>query len=252
MERTGSPRSGVTLTEVLLVFVLISVLVVVLGALVLPQINGNGPSHQQVCGKNLSQILGACVAYSTTEEAPWPTPWPKAQDLSAIHIADAHEARLTTVHMMSILARVQDLPNRLFKCPGNAQAGPQGKPAFDRAGALAWGAAPGRSIQYAWDWASPDEPGSARVVGADRSPAHHKGKAMAVFGDSHTKALKVLAGAATGMVTEDSEGSPVTAGIVNPDATGASGAVDDIYSSAGDGGFPLQPAGGDPLRAWVK
>lgn len=242
-----------TLTELLLVFVLISVLAVVLGALLLPfRSGGYVMANLQKCGKNLSQIMGACVAYATTEEAPWPSPWPKGQDLSAIHIADAHEARLITVHGFSILAKVMSLPDSVFKCPSCARAGPATAPAYDRAGALAWGAGPEHAVSYAWDWASPEEPGSGRVVGSDRSPANHKGKAMAVFGDSHTKPLKVIAGTASGLLTEDSDGTPVTTIVGNPDAAGEDGAADNIYSPAGDGGDSLRPGEGGVLRSWVK
>ncbi len=252
MDRTVSPRQGLTLTEVVLVIALLGVLASVLWTLFGGMRGGEGPSIQTKCSKNLSQIMGACVAYSTTEEAPWPSPWPTGKDLPTIHIADAHEARLTTVHTFSILATVMTLPNSLFKCPSCLRAGPVGKPTLDRAGALLWGAAPDHAVSYAWDWASVADPGSARVIGADRSPANHKGKAMVVYGDSHTKALKSIPGTATGMVTEDNDGAPVTTIVGNPDGVGKDGMIDNIYSPAGDDGDQLSPGQGGDRGNWVK
>ncbi len=252
MVRSASPRHGLTLTEVVLVIVLLGVLAAVLWTLVGGMRGGDGPSIQNKCAKNLSQIMGACVAYSTTEEVPWPTPWPSGKDLPTIHIADAHEARLTTVHIFSILATVMTLPNSVFKCPTCSRAGPVGKPTLDRAGALLWGAAPDHAASYAWDWASVADPASSRVIGADRSPANHKGKAVVVFGDSHTRPLRAQPGTATGMVTEDNDGTPVTTIVGNPDAVAPDGVVDNIYSPAGDDGDQLSPGKGGDRGSWVK
>lgn len=250
MRSTGSPlRHGLTLTEVLIVIALLAVL----AGMVLPVIGMRRETtgHPR-CAKNLSQIMGACVAYSTTEEVPWPSPWPAGEYLSTIHIADAHQARLITVQVFAILAKVQSLPNSVFACDATSRPGPALTAAGDRAGAIAWGAGPDHAVSYAWDWACPTEPGAARVIGADRSPANHKGRAMAVFGDSHVKALKGLPGIATGLLTEDNDGMPVTSIVSNPDAAAADGAVDDIYSPAGDGGDPLCPGKGGALGTWVK
>ncbi len=252
MVRTASPRHGLTLTELVLVIALIGALVTVLIALLADFIRPTGMPNLTKCHKNLSQIMGACVAYSTSEDAPWPGPWPSGKDLPPIHIPNAHEARLATVHGFSILAATQNLPNSLFKCPGCIRAGPVGKPAFDRAGALLWGAAQDHAVSYAWDWSSIAEPGASRAIGADRSPANHKGKAVVVFGDSHTKPLKSRDGAATGMVTEDSDGTPVTAIVGNPDAVGTDGVEDNIYSPAGDDGDQLSPGQGGERGNWVK
>jgi hypothetical protein len=241
-----------TLTELMLMIALIGVLVALLIALLADFTRPSGMPHLSRCGKNLSQIMGACVAYSTTEEVPWPSPWPRGQELSAIHIADAHEARLTTVHIFSILAKVMEMPNSVCKCPASSRAGPVSKPTLDRAGALLWGAGPDHAVSYAWDWASPADPGSARVVGADRSPANHKGKAMVVYGDSHTRPLRAQPGTATGMVTEDNDGTPVTTIVGNPDAVAPDGVVDNIYSPAGDDGDQLSPGKGGDRGSWVK
>jgi hypothetical protein len=242
-------RQGLTLIEALIVMVLVIVLV----GLLVPLFTSNRETaHHIECTRKLSQILGACIAYGSTEDAPWPRPWPAAQDPSTIHVADAHEARLVTIQVLSILARVQDLPNSLFTCANCRRPGPALKPAFDRAGALAWGAGPERAASYAWDWASPADPGALRVIGADRSPTYHKGRAAVVFGDTHAKSLKVTQGTATGMVTEDSDGTAVTAIVGNRDATGEDGAADNIYSPTGDGAEALLPTQGDNLRSWVK
>lgn len=245
-------HGGLTLIEALLVVVLLGVLVVVLLPIVVGRTHDGNGFNQQECAHNLSHIMGACVAFSTTEEVAWPSPWGKGQDLTAIHIADAHEARLITVHTFSVLAKVMSLPNSVFECPSCSRAGPATGPACDRAGALAWGAGPERAVSYAWDWASPEEPGSGRVVGADRSPANHKGEAMAVFGDSHSRFLKAVSGSAAGMRTEDNDGTPVTTIVGNPDAAGEDGVVDDIYSAVADEGDPLRPGRGGTLRCWVK
>jgi type II secretory pathway pseudopilin PulG len=275
MTRIAS-RSGMSLIEILAVVVLVIIL-----ALLLMPVTSDGAwrSRQNRCAKNLSQLMGACVAYAQQEMTAWPAPWvntigyvPKGQAITA-GVAAMNYA----FGCFDVLAHEATLPNGLFRCDSSASPGPNSRaqpgPQHPALAGNCWADAGGgssRRISYAFDWAAPEDPGSVRVVFSDRDPANHKNKGVtACFGDSHAKFLKVRSGppsSATPNETIGMSGTSVVVGEVdNPDSAGSAGVApldqqpDNIFTSVGD--FPadtteadtaLTPGGGDPVRAIVK
>jgi prepilin-type N-terminal cleavage/methylation domain-containing protein len=275
-------RQGFTLIELLVVISIIAIL----AGMLLPVIGMvREMANQQKCGKNQSQLMGACVAYAQQEETAWPAPWINTFGYVAppaggggSGITDGMPALSYSFGCFEVLANEATLPNGLFKCPSATSSGPNTranpiKNVVTAPGVGSWGENGGGSqkrIGYAFDWACPGDPGSVRVVFADRDLTNHKRKgAMACFGDSHTKFLKVaMTTTPATALTVGMAGSPVVIGEVdNPDAVGTVDTVaagmpdntaDDIYNSTGD--FPmagnammcLTPGGGDAVRAYVK
>jgi type II secretory pathway pseudopilin PulG len=269
-------RSGLTLVEILAVVVI----VIILALMLLPLIGRSTVnSNQQKCGKNQAQIMGACVAYAQQEESAWPAPWantigsvPKGQPIAAGVAAMEY-----AFGCFEVLAKEASIPNGLFRCPAAESPGPntraQPGPPSPEASGSNWADAGGgssRRIGYAFDWASPGDPGAARVVFSDRDPLNHKRKGvMACFGDSHTKFLKVRNGPPSSAAPNETIGMIGARVVVgefdNPDAAGSAGVAptdqlpDSIFSSAGDipagkteAQTALTPGEGDPLRAFVK
>lgn len=198
---------------------------------------------------NQSQIMGALVAYSTEEAVAWPTPWAMGPGFVAPKIADAHAARVFTCRAFELLAATQTLPSSLFICPA-AKSRPRfgRKAAVDGRNGGTWGLGPDGFVMYAFDWASPADPDTDRPIIAERQIGQHPGGSVTVvFGDAHTKRLRTtLRPTVPGLITEDCDGRSVP--VTTEDKT----FTDDIYSADGDGGDPLTPAKGHPLRAWVK
>ena len=260
-ESESSPRR----TTLLVVMLAITATLGLTGVLLLVDWNGNRVARQSQCGKNQSQLLGACVAYSVQEEVAWPLPWPYVKkgdgmwDPPAITLIDAHQARLASARAMEILAVASGpLPNSLFACKQARLPGPVLKPAADARNGDRWGADTAHAVSYAFDWASPADPSYERVIFADRDPRNHHGAAMVCFGDAHVKKCKVMVGATGALVTEDSDGTSIRE-VISGFPPGAPGSPDNIYSPDGDSVSaegavysPLTPGRGHPARAWVK
>lgn len=229
------------------------VILLVLGGLLLPVFQvTKAPARQAQCGKNQSQILGAMVAYATSEEVAWPDPRGvmAAWKLPAGSITTALDGAKYTAGAFELVAASQSIPNALFKCPSTSFGGPiRNEKASMSFANVQWGWDPARgvAVSYALDWASPPDPSSERVILADREMKAHRDSLMVTFGDAHVKKVK-LVGVERGtgvLVTESIGTSPSKVGTgVQPD--------DDIYSTEGDTGDPLTPGKGDPLRTWVK
>jgi len=271
-------RQGFTLIELLVVISIIAIL----AGMLLPVIGMvREMANQQKCGKNQSQLMGACVAYAQQEETAWPSPWvgtfgyiAPASGVTTINAGQ--QAMNYSEGCFEVLSNEATLPNGLFKCPSASASGPNTRAnpqvaTVTAPGVGSWGENGGGSqkrIGYAFDWACPGDPGAIRVVFADRDVTNHKRKgSMACFGDSHVKMLKItnvsLSGTTNGMA-----GNAVVLGEVdNPDAIGTVDTVaasmpdntaDNIYDFTGD--FPaagmstqcLTPGGGDAVRSYVK
>lgn len=199
-----------------------------------------------------SQIVAAMIVYSTTEETGWPDPRGagSAWKLPAGPITTALDGAKYTAGAFEMLAASQSIPNHSFECPGASGGGPnkKAKASLGETSVLwGWDPTAGVAVSYAFDWASPADSGSQRVILADRDPENHNLSVMAAFGDAHVKKLKlvkVVRGTGV-LVTETGITAPHQFGTsIQPD--------DDIFSAEGDAGDPLTPGKGDPLRAWVK
>jgi prepilin-type N-terminal cleavage/methylation domain-containing protein len=268
-------RSGFTLIELLVVISIIAIL----AGMLLPVIGMvREMARQQNCGKNQSQIMGALVAYSTSEEVAWPDcrasaaagagafkmP-PPPMDNS---IAPGDTAAQYTAGAFELLAASQTMPGSLFKCPSAATGGPDKskKPALARTD-VTWGWATPNKVSYGFDWGSPADPSSARVILADRDIKYHKETVMACFGDAHVKKLKAepitVAVLDAGTAVHDTNGAAATRFVNNPDAKGAWNEADDaamltkdnIMDAGMDAMSPtdcFKPGNGHPVRASIK
>jgi hypothetical protein len=234
---------------VLIVIIAIGIL------LILPALRMDlqGKSKWNGCGKNQSQILGAMVAYATSEETAWPDPrgnTTAAWKLPAFSIATPLDGAKYTAGAFELVAASQSVPNSLFKCPSSSVGGPSRrlKASLDTAN-VQWGWDPANhvAVSYAFDWASPPDPSAERVILADREEKAHRDVVMVTFGDAHVKNVKLVE-------VERDAGALVTTSAV--DASRKTGTAiqpaDDIFSTEGDTGDPLTPGKGDPRRAWVK
>jgi prepilin-type N-terminal cleavage/methylation domain-containing protein len=254
---------GFTLIELLVVISIIAIL----AGMLLPVIGVvREMARQSQCGKNQSQILGAMIAYGTNEDTAWPDPRGGTKFSGTATISGGQNAAEYTANCFELVAAAQTLPNGLFKCPSAAGGGPNKNLKASRNRAYedsTWGWTGVNKVSYAFDWASPADPGAARVILSDRDLKNHKEEVMACFGDAHVKKLKAdrtdaPSGTATSGVITDPNRS-----VYNPDAKGAWNqeddetnlTKDDIWTSAGDAERPedcLKPGGGHAIRAYVK
>jgi prepilin-type N-terminal cleavage/methylation domain-containing protein len=258
---------GFTLIELLVVISIIAIL----AGMLLPVIGVvREMARQSQCGKNQSQILGAMVAYGTNEGTAWPSPlkatggtW-SGSGTGAVAAAGEAAAQFTAASF-ELLAASQTLPDALFKCPSAASGGPNKllkassrRPYNDQA----WGWTAPNKVSYAFDWASPADPGSARVITSDRDLQNHKNEVMACFGDAHVTKLKAekntpSAGGTFGVITNPNLAvyNAAAKGRWDQEDDEATQDPDDIWSSVGDAMNPdycLRPGGGHAVRAYVK
>jgi prepilin-type N-terminal cleavage/methylation domain-containing protein len=271
-------RQGFTLIELLVVISIIAIL----AGMLLPVIGMvREMANQQKCGKNQSQLMGACVAYAQQEETAWPSPWVQTFGYVApmggnINIGLGGPAMNYSEGCFEVLANEATLPNGLFKCPSASSSGPNTRANPQTAtvaspGVGSWGENGGGSqkrIGYAFDWACPGDPGAVRVVFADRDLTNHKKKgSMACFGDSHTRFLKVTNSTIAGQTNGMAATTMVLGEVDNPDGVGGVDSIalgmpdnnaDNIYDFKFD--FPaaatnqpyLVPGAGDAVRSFVK
>jgi len=257
---------GFTLIELLVVISIIAIL----AGMLLPVIGVvREMARQSQCGKNQSQIVGAMVAYGTNEGVAYPNAvqatgtWTGASGAPTAPVGTAMEF---TAASFELLAASQTIPDSLFKCPSAATGGPNvnktlkasnRRPYTDRA----WGWSANNKVSYAFDWASPADAGSARVLTADRDLVNHKQEVMACFGDAHVTKLKAerTAGAGETVGVVKNPDFPVynaaAKGAYNEEDDAASLTPDNIYSFAGDAATIdecLKLGGGHAVRAFVK
>ncbi len=249
MENELPKKSSIKLFQVIVVLVIVAVLVGMLMPLIGVTLMYN---RWAKCGKNQSQILGALVAYATSEETNWTDPrgTTTAWKMPVGPITTALDGAKFTAGTFELLAVSQSIPSALFKCPSTSWGGPARTwRATLRETDVLWGWDPpsGVAVSYGFDWASSSVPSADRVILADREVSAHRDFVVVAFGDAHVKKLKlvkVVRGAGE-LVTETRITAPHQFGTsIQPD--------DDIFSAEGDPGDPLTPGKGDPLRAWVK
>lgn len=270
LHHSSNHRSrGFTLIELLVVISIIAIL----AGMLLPVIGVvREMARQAQCGKNQSQIIGAMVAYGTNEGVAYPNPvsatgtWTGSGG-STTPTAPAGEAAEFTAASFELLAAAQTLQDGLFKCPSAATGGPnvnkQLKPSSRRPYTdRAWGWNANNMVSYAFDWAAPADPGSSRVMTADRDLKNHKNEVMACFGDAHVTKLKartdVPSSGGTQGVIKDPEFAvynPAAKGAYNEADDATSLTEDDIWTFTGDAASVtecLRLGGGHATRAYVK
>lgn len=240
----------------IVILVLLAILLVIALLPIVQTGFGGEPWRQQRCGKNMSQLMGACVAYAQEYETEWP--WARFKASVGQPIAtDAHSARLATVRNLEVLAQVESLPNSLFHCPFSTLPGPSTKPDPWNDDLGLWGAGPANSVSYAFDWAAPGDPGADRVIFADRDLAHHQGHALVCFGDSHVKSFKTVPRSQHDggyMLTEGSDGRSIGFLVISSASMGRSDdpMPDDFYQADPvRSDAELTPCG-SKMKAWVK
>ncbi|HEX3134522.1 MAG TPA: hypothetical protein VHX44_13175, partial [Planctomycetota bacterium] len=142
-----------------------AIILAVLAGMVLPVIGANTHKEARIaqCGKNQSQLLGAMVAYSTSEETGWPDPRGAmaAWKLPPGPITTALDGAKYTAGAFELLAVSQGIPNALFKCPSASVGGPRKTPQASLGETtVLWGWNPtvDVAVSYGFDWASPSDP----------------------------------------------------------------------------------------------
>ncbi len=255
---------GFTLIELLVVISIIAIL----AGMLLPVIGVvREMARKAQCGKNQSQILGAMVAYGTSEGTAWPDPRGGTKFTGTAAIGSGEAAAEFTACAFELLSASQSLPDALFKCPSAPGGGPNkalrasSRRAFVDA---TWGWTGVNKVSYAFDWASPADPGSARVILSDRDLKNHKDIVVACFGDAHVSDLKAdktatpgAGGTTKGVITDPSRSvfNPAAKGAWNEEDDDATQTKDDIWTPAGDAENPedcLKPGGGHAIRSYVK
>jgi prepilin-type N-terminal cleavage/methylation domain-containing protein len=263
-------RSGFTLIELLVVISIIAIL----AGMLLPVIGMvREMARQQNCGKNQSQIMGALVAYSTSEEVAWPDPrgatgggtWKVTAPVAGTPEVTKTDAPKYTAGAYELLAASQTLPHAIFKCPSAAAGGPDKalKASVNRAD-VKWGWEGTNKVSYGFDWASPSDPSASRVILADRDLNNNKDAIMACFGDAHVKKLKAETVAPDTATLIEGTGVAMSKSVFNPDAKGSWSQEDDstslvkdnIFDAKDDASMPIKecftPGGGHPVRASLK
>jgi hypothetical protein len=237
------------------------VIVVVLIGMLLPVLHtsADGPRRSSQCGKYQSQLLGALLAYATSEEVSYPWPINHVPET----VTDARSARVVTAQMLGVLSHSQSLPLGLLSCPDSKLPKMSKFPGNRPPIPITWGIDT-NSAFYALDWSAPSEVGSSRVVMADRDPTAHKNRVMAVFGDAHVSSLRIIEITPQRtdgtLITEGADAKPFAVSVIHKYTADAQAVPpelipDDIYTNEGDsenGSQPLVPAKGHPQRAWVK
>ncbi len=244
-------RGGFTAKELLVVTAIVASLTLILAALVASHRVQEG---RLACGRNQAQIVTSMRAYAVSEECFWPSPWANL-DYHYGRARDADDALRVTVRSFEVLAAVQGLPNALFACPVAPEEEPMGVPSRTAGDGPRWGDRPGSRVSYAFDWACPAEPGSARVVLADRDPQRHWRVVAACYGDTHARTLPCSGPAPSGAAlrTAAHPGRAVDTVVRNTRLDPEYG-PDDIYAAEDDATDDqgLREGFGHSSLTWVK
>jgi hypothetical protein len=244
----------------------ISLLILLIGALIwiaLYPVMRHGFSEFQIdhfaqCGRNLDQIMSACVVYSQEGDSAWPNAYYPGQDSPHPISTDGKSARIATVRNLEVLALVESLPNTAFHCSRSPIGGPSSPPDPYHDAQGLWGASQTSTVSYAFDWSAPGDPDANRIVFADRDPTLHWGWVNICFGDGHWKRVPTEPRRLLeyrGLITESSDGHPIDRKVMVPgskEGQGVSGTYDIYQDDPAETQAGLTPGGGSPTRAWVK
>ncbi len=240
--RSREARSAMTVSEVLIVLVVVAVLF----GLVLPAITmrpGCHGSPNTADSNNMRQIMTAIIAYQGQEES-----LPIGLPTASFRCRDAADAKEITIRSFEVLADVMQLPNAIWRHPNSpASRAPSTKPdrrnVTSATGPGRWAdAAAGVTMDLAYDWAMPDECSAKRIALATRNATAFKGKlVVAVSCDGSVRQCKPAAdGSAAGAnVTAGSTEADIR--CVDSDASGddAAGSInavpDSIFNGMNDG-----------------
>ncbi|MBN8524788.1 MAG: type II secretion system protein [Planctomycetes bacterium] len=241
-----SSRQGFTLIELLVVISIIAIL----AGMLLPAISLVRESARKAnCGSNQRQVVMAMIAYGTDNDGSWPY---------ASGSQGGTEDGTSAVASLAFVSGYTDgeLVGKLFACPSNISVKPTSEVSSgsDFFSALPGGwAKPASGVSntpgFAYDWSTPGNAKSNRVVLADRpinaTETNHKKTAIAVFANGHVGNLN-RNGTAGGTKTI-TLGAALTGLWPNPDAgTG----TDNIYDDLNDG--TMTRSSSSTTRAWVR
>lgn len=259
----SSCRQGLTLMEVILTLVAITVLGIfalqatcnVVHRLVL---NGS-------CGRNQSGIYAALFAYQENAHPGWPDArWKTGLPAGNGAIPSGEACARYTAGIFEILSSVlhDSMPSALFRCPHmpapTCRPNPDHQPSATRPGTeWGWG---DFKIPYAMDWSAPIDSGATRPLLADRHPDNHQGKRVVVcWADGHYGTIDTSPRTAVTGVTVSigyGDGDPPARALTpTTSKTEDDGTPpDDLYDDAGDQipGRPdanRMPGQGHPRRA---
>ena len=232
MDTTQTSRDGFSFTEILVVMIITFLIMGLLLPLLRSQSDRGG--RLMNCKNNQRQIVLGMMVYSNDQDQKWPVftsnhsgRWVPADD----PFLDPTATAIASLEFLSY-ATGGDLSPKTFSCPIKPNGSPltPAAPVGNMTDVSSWAVQGPTQIGYAYDWSTPPNALSVRVVTADRDAQVHKGSVvMAAYADGHV-----------GNITR------IDTAFINRDANN-----DDIYSAVGDG--PMNtPGEGSTTRAFVR
>ena len=268
---TYSPnKQGFTLIELLVVISIIAIL----AAMLLPAINMvRQAAWKASCGNNQRQIVLAMLVYANDNDGIWPARPTSAGSGALDTSATPADATNTTIGSLEFLAVAtgKEMTNKVFACPAMPNVKPYvgSNPTLDQTSTyfsnwvIDYAAHPTRLPNYCYDWSTPANANSARVVTADRAMGSvgHKNSVEACFGDGHVGNLKLTLTSTPATTATPATQTPTYDGnaytVYNPDAqdytaAGVAGNPDNVYDNVNDNDPGTYTIGtGSTTRSWV-
>ncbi len=259
--RYAPPTRAFTLIELLVV---ISIIAILAGMLIPAVSLVMAKARQLACGRNMSSVALASVAYGSEHDGAWPLWYAKADGSNAGRAVTGNppaapagtDAVATAGASLELLSAWSDgeMVRQVFVCRANPQIIPAdeanlGLPAYD--GTPARWLSP-QLLAFAYDWSVPGNARSTRAVFTDRPTAEgspHGRNVNAVFADGHLGSLTIVRTAPVGTATIATDGNAAGFGATNADAAGTP--VDSVFDGNGDGNMAAGGLG-SRTRAWVR